>query len=156
MTLPSHANQALLDTVAAAALWIRARKIGAIRARRLGEATLIQTPEGPATARAGDFECRSGQARWPQTAARVTSMYEADGDPDERGWCRYIPRPDAYVMAARIDRDFEVDTIWGTHRGRAGDYLLKAHADRAVAYPPDVWIVRRCAFEQDYERVDSP
>ncbi len=50
------------------------------------------------------------------------------------------------VGALRMLKDFEVDTLEGTHQGKAGDYLLKGV--RSELYP-----VKREIFEETYEVV---
>ena len=62
------------------------------------------------------------------------------------GWKEY--RKTATVMARQMDEDFEVDTLEGTMKGKAGDYLCRAHTG-------EEWPVKKEIFEGSYEAVEG-
>lgn len=52
------------------------------------------------------------------------------------------------VGAIQMQEDFEIDTLEGTHQGKAGDYLLKGV--RGELYP-----VKKDIFDETYEEVTT-
>ena len=75
----------------------------------------------------------------------------ADGTvctPDETiEWINVRKKP-IIVHALRMLKDFEVDTLEGTHRGKAGDYLLKGV--EGELYP-----VKKEIFEKTYDIIQE-
>lgn len=60
-------------------------------------------------------------------------------------WCKKKP---VIIKAIQMDKDFEVETLEGVHKGRAGDYLLQGI--RGEVYP-----CRKDIFEETYRRQDG-
>lgn len=150
-------NASLLDDVTRQNLWFHAKKTRPIWARRLKRDERVTTLEGDELVPAGNYLCR-GEAGdiWPQTEERLRAKYVATDESDAAGFTRWEPHPDAQgVLAAQIDRPFQVRAEWGMLSGKAGDYLLKNYEDRDNARPRDVWIVDQQLFEATYERQAS-
>ena len=64
--------------------------------------------------------------------------------PDESVKWMEVRKKPIIVYALRMLMDFEVDTLEGTHRGKAGDYLLKGV--EGELYP-----VKKEIFEKTYD-----
>ena len=60
---------------------------------------------------------------------------------------RYIKKP-IPILAEQIDENFEIDTLEGTFKAKAGDYLIKGI--RGELYSCDKEI-----FEESYEEVNE-
>ncbi len=56
-------------------------------------------------------------------------------------WKEY--RKTATVMAKQMDEDFEVETLEGTMKGKAGDYLCRGPAG-------EEWPIKKEIFESTY------
>src|SRR5262249_5929987 len=123
-------NKLILDRVAND--WFRARKARAIQARKLAADTQVETPEGPTTAKAGDWLCQGVNGEhWPQKEAKLFQTYTPQDaqavERDPQAWHTFEPRPDGEgVLAAQVNEPFVVEAAWGTLTGRPGDYLVKA------------------------------
>jgi hypothetical protein len=149
----STANKTLLDEVNAAGTWFHAKKTRPIWAQEIKEAKKVKTLEGEETVEPGHFLCK-GEAGdiWPQKKADLEKKYVATEEETD-GWRKYLPRPDAEgVMAAEVGHPFVVYAKWGELKGKAGDFLIKNYADKAVDHPADVWLVDQKLFGQTYER----
>lgn len=149
-------NSSLLDEVQSAAGWFHARKTRPLWALEVLEPQRVETLEGEEEVPAGAYLCR-GEAGdvWPQSAERLHEKYLPTDEVTD-GWRRYVPHPDNQgVLAARIDHHFTVQTNWGTLQGKPGDYLVKNHEDKDVAYPADVWIVDQKLFQATYAAADK-
>ena len=151
-------NQELLQQVNRSGIWFAARKTKPLWARRLDEVQTVASLEGRLEAKAGDYLCKgAGGEHWVQAEGTLRAKYAETGqistDSDGLAWQEYAPRPEGSgVMAAQIDRPFEVHSTWGILAGKAGDYLLKRWEDRDNDFPTDVWTVDRAVFESTYER----
>ena len=148
-------NKVLLDEADAAGRWLHAKKTRPIWARRLETDQTVKTLEGEEQVAAGHHLCK-GEAGdiWPQTEQDLNKRYTATDEVSADGWRKYEPHPDAQgVLAAQIDRAFQVHAAWGKLAGKPGDFLVKNFQDRETAYPADVWIVDQTLFRQTYEFV---
>jgi len=154
--MPSNSpNGDLLEEVAAAGAWFRARKTRPIWARRVETPERVRTLEADEDVPAGSYVCR-GEAGdiWPQSSERLAAKYAATDEVSADGWTKYLPNPDSEgVWAARVDRPFEVRSSWGRLSGKPGDYVVKDFDQGAVPYPADVWIVDAKLFAATYEAV---
>lgn len=148
-------NKALLDELDSARAWFHAKKTRSIWARLIEREQTVETLEGQVTAKAGDYLCRGEAGElWPQSAKTLEARYNPTDTATADGWRKYQPRPDAEgVMAAPVQHPFSVIANWGKLAGKPGDYVLKNHRDRAVAYPEDVWVVDQTLFRATYEAV---
>jgi hypothetical protein len=146
------ANRALLDSVNQARLWFRAWKIEPIWVKPIQPDRPVDTIEGNVTSLKGDVLCRgSAGDTWPQRMEYVLEKYQPMGIADGEGWAMYEPRPEhGGVLAAQIDHPFCVETERGCLDGKAGDYLVKEHADQNDAYPDRLWVVDRQVFADTY------
>lgn len=154
----SHPNQQILDEAGKVGAWFHAKKTRPIWARQLEQDQTVMTLEGEETVPAGSILCR-GEAGdlWPQTPEQLAKRYKPTDEVDVDGWRKHLPHPDALgVMAAQVDRPFEVNASWGKLTGKSGDYLVKNYQDRDVPDPDDVWIVDQTLFHATYERVVAP
>ncbi len=148
-------NQSLLDEANRTGAWFHARKTRTIWVRQVAAAQKVRTLEGEIEVAAGDVICR-GEAGdlWPQSQKGLAERYDPTEDVDSEGWRKYLPRPFAEgVMAVQLDHPFDVEGPWGRLSGKGGDFLVKRHEDREVAYPADVWVVDQTLFRQTYETV---
>ena len=59
----------------------------------------------------------------------------------KQGWDEY--KKVATVMAKQMDEDFEVETLEGTMKGKAGDYLCQGPAG-------EEWPIKKGIFEATY------
>jgi len=153
MSDPDRRNKAILDEANRTTAWFRARKKSPIWAKQLAATQIVSTLEGELEVAVGSFLCR-GEAGdvWPQSPGSIEERYDATDEVDSEGWRKYIPRTDAQgVMAIQILHPFEVYVESGKLTGKAGDYLVKRHQDRDVAYPEDVWVVDQTLFRRTYE-----
>jgi len=50
------------------------------------------------------------------------------------------------IKAIQMDKDFEVETLEGNHKGKAGDYLLEG-------VKQEVYPCRKDIFEETYKKV---
>ena len=62
-------------------------------------------------------------------------------------WIEVRKKP-IIVNALRMLVDFEVDTLEGTHRGKAGDYLLKG-------VEGELYLVKKEIFEKIYDIIQE-
>jgi hypothetical protein len=147
-------NRPLLDEIASADGWFHAKKTKAIWVRVLDADETIGTLEGPVDAKAGDGLCRGEAGElWPQSLKSIRERYVVTDETDGP-WQRYQPHPDNQgVLAAQVDRAFQVQSPWGLLSGQPGDYVVKSFADKETASPEDVWIVSAELFAATYERV---
>jgi hypothetical protein len=129
-----------------------------VRARRLTEedvkqrAGVIQTMEGPATFRAGDYLARGTRGEeYPIRPAAFAILYEEGSqEPDTEGFAWYRPAPLVH-QAIQITEPFSMDIPGGgLYTGQPGDYLV-----RTVGLEGDPRIVDRWYFEQYYEPIDD-
>jgi hypothetical protein len=155
MSAPISPNKALLDELDSTRAWFHAKKTKPIWARRIEREQTVETLEGKVTAKSGDYLCRGEAGElWPQSAKTLDARYISTDMATADGWRKYQPRPDAEgVMAAPVRHSFTVVATWGKLAGKPGDYVLKNHRDRAVAYPEDVWVVDQTLFRATYEAV---
>jgi len=127
------------------------RKSALLRARPLTEEDCkqrngtIQTLEGPATFRPGDYLAQGIQnEEWPITQERFGTIYQRVSEPDAEGFARY--RSTELRQAYRMPEPFAVRRANGDIlRGKGGDYLLRSDTR--------VWVVDYDIFERTYERV---
>lgn len=147
----TEANRPLLDEVDKAGLWFHAMKIRPIWAKEVVESMEVDTLEGQEHVPAGAWLCRGEIGElWPQSHERLHSRYDATEEISD-GWRKFLPRPDSTgVLAARIDRPFKVEAMWGTLSGKAGDYLVRDFDVQSASVPNDIWIVDRRLFEATY------
>jgi hypothetical protein len=149
---PANVNAAILDKVNASRFWFHAKKTAPLWAKQLDEDETIKSLEGEVTAKAGDFLCRGAAGEfWPQSAERLREKYNPTDDVDADGFRKFLPNSE--VMAAQVDRPFQVKTSWGDLQGKAGDFILKSFDDRDVEYPDNVWIVDKQLFADTYKGV---
>ena len=145
-------NRLLLDVVNKADRWFRAWKVEAIWVKALPHNHAVETMEGNETPLQGDVLCR-GKAgdTWPQRLESLLEKYRPTDAKDADGWTMYEPRPEhCGVVAAQVEDSFAVETDRGQLEGKAGDYLVKEHADADIDYPEKLWIVDRDLFEETY------
>jgi len=127
------------------------RKVALLRARPLTQEDyaqrdgIIQTREGPAGFRPGDYLARGIQdEEWPITREHFETGYERVTEPDAHGCAAYRAR--GICQAYQMSEPFTVRRTRGdVLTGKAGDYLVQS-GDRT-------WIVDGTIFEQSYERV---
>ncbi len=151
---PANVNAAILDEVNASGVWFHAKKTAPLWAKRLKEDQAIKSLEGDVNAKAGDFLCRGAAGEfWPQSAERISEKYDPTDEVDADGFRKFLPNSE--VMAAQVDRPFQVETSWGDLEGKAGDFILKSFADSEVEYPDSVWIVDKQLFADTYQRVSD-
>jgi hypothetical protein len=118
------------------------RKITKTRARPLTEKDYqarggtIQTIEGPATFKIGDYLGRDDKGEFPIRRAKVERDYQQITLPDASGWAEYMPLD--VREAAQVNEPFELN---GQH-GKAGDYIVRGSDSQ--------WIVDRELFEASY------
>lgn len=155
--MPPPANQAILDEVNKARLWLHAKKTRPIWAKRIEQDETVKTLEGVEKAPARSWICRGEVGEvWPQTDQRLHSKYAPTDEVDAGGWRKFEPRCDAEgVMAAQIAHAFSVEAQWGALTGKRGDYLVKNFEDHDAPYPDDVWIVDQALFHATYEPVET-
>lgn len=127
-----------------------------VRARRLTQedveqrAGMIQTIEGPAPFRSGDYLARGTRGEeYPISPEAFAVLYdEGSQEPDTEGFAWYRPAPLLH-QAVQITEPFTIDIPGGgLYAGQPGDYLV-----RTVGLEGDYRIVDRWYFEQHYERI---
>lgn len=157
MTADADANAALLARPEVAGGWFAAVKVVPVWARRLEEALVVETLEGPVQAAAGDMLCRGpGGEMWPQSAASLAAKYVPSEATDAEGFRRYDPDPDgARVWACRLTVAAEVRSDFGPLHAEPGDYLLRARRARGEPQPAGLWVVAATIFEASYQVVEA-
>lgn len=125
-----------------------ARKTKSLWAKRLEQASPIETIEGVVNAEAGDYLCRGIELEyWPQREKSLLERYLASGHFDEQGWQRFDPKPGWQpVQAVAIGHPFRVLARWGELTGKTNDYLVQSKTE-----PDDIWLVDKTIFEASYE-----
>ena len=126
--------------------WRPCRKVSLTVARRLTEADwqvwngIIQTPEGPAPFKVGDYLGRDEIGQFPMKRTTLESEhYRKVADLDDE-WATY--RPCDVREALQMMVPF---TLNGQH-GKAGDYKVRRGEK--------MWIVDRTIFERSYQFLD--
>ena len=147
-------HQSILDEANRSGAWFAARKVSPVWVNDSASKPSVESLEGEETLLSGDVLCRGAAGDvWPQSRESLFAKYSPTSQVDAQGWKKFEPRPEqSRVMAIQILHPFEVDTTRGKLSGKAGDYLLKKHDQRDIAYPQDVWIVDRQVFQSTYQR----
>ena len=106
----ANVNTVILDEVNAAATWFHAKKTAPLWAKELEGDQTIETLEGPAEAKAGDFLCRGAAGEfWPQSADRLAAAQNLFGAQlrsllDQAPRHSFLPRSAPGVRVARSRR----------------------------------------------------
>lgn len=110
-----------------------------------GMETVVQTKEGPVTAKPGDAIMTGTQGeRWPIPKDKFAATYDVLGD----GKCA---KKRIEVLALRMDGPFTVKVSWSAEPlvGKPGDYLVQYGKG-------DFGIVDAKIFDETYARVKTP
>ena len=127
------------------------RKVALLQARPLTaddfkqRKGVIQTLEGPAVFRAGDYLARGIQKEeWPITKKHFTNIYERVSEPDEEGFASYSATD--IREACQMPETFTVKRANGdVLTGKSGDYLVRS-GNR-------MWVTEHHIFENSYELI---
>lgn len=139
-------NYPLLSELAERRRWIHVIKARGMWARRLEGVDGLWRCRGPK----GD--------EWDVQGDRLAEQYRRTARTDG-AWEFWTVRSDVDgFWAARVPRDFSVQTPFGVQTGKAGDYLLRYRhgGDGDDAFPSDVWVVRAADFTLLYRRAVDP
>jgi len=108
---------------------------------------IVPTLEGDVKAKEGDCICIGVMGEiWPQPASRVKSKYDFVSKEDRDGitFKRYRPKPEQFVEAKQMEKDF----VTGDMKGSAGGYKV-----RSIDDVDDEWVVDQDVFEKTYQKV---
>lgn len=83
-----------------------------------------------------------------ENGAAVVQLLGADGELIAERQTLKEYRKTSTIYAVRLDREFEVDTIEGTHTAKAGDWL-------AVGQAGELYPIDGAVFAATYEPVDD-